>query len=463
MKKLRYALRGIVVALSVATATSCTSMVFGPVGQKTFADMPNDLSIPDYCDYKFEKYKFPDGKVADVYVFEEIHDLALWLNLQKDALIPSRRKHYEGEIADLKENKKKFKTNSFDGFIEDYTWRLNVRGPMTPFYQKYSVLLDKYGQKKLLEMAKTDSELFVGSFYKAEDLGILGTVLTENSNAAACYEDASGVYWLRISSAETAVSLRGNKQAQKDHKGEFVYDVVYIPNTLYEKIAPPTPKLTPAKVNPFDPSSVPDSDRSFNPVATKEKGTYYYDANLANDLQWLAVKIACKGVYDMAYTGDFKAKNPTDYYKTSFIKRYLTKNGTSSRGTTLFEGICFDYADFAYKELSTNRKEYSSKISNFYMVGSFKDPNTIVVYRIAKSGEAHNTIINGTPVIVYSQRQIRAHENATFHAWFWVQAKDGTMYWVDPTWTDNSGRPVYGIVRGGQEIELKADQRYCVK
>lgn len=86
MKKLRYALRGIVVALSVATATSWTSMVFGPVGQKTFADMPNDLSIPDYCDYKFEKYKFPDGKVADVYVFEEIHDLALWLNLQKDAL-----------------------------------------------------------------------------------------------------------------------------------------------------------------------------------------------------------------------------------------------------------------------------------------------------------------------------------------------------------------------------------------
>lgn len=129
----------------------------------------------------------------------------------------------------------------------------------------------------------------------------------------------------------------------------------------------------------------------------------------------------------------------------------------------MFEGICFDYADFAYKELSTNRKEYSSKISNFYMVGSFKDPNTIVVYRIAKSGEAHDMIINGTPVIVYSQRQIRAHENATFHAWFWVQAKDGTMYWVDPTWTDNSGRPVYGIVRGGQEIELKADQRYCVR
>lgn len=459
MKKLHYAVCSLLVAFSIATITSCASLLYtyGPIGKKVLAanavDRPTDLSDSYYYDYKLEKYKFPDGKVADVYLFEDINDLGLWLNFQKNAANPSKQKWYK-EWRD--------RTNEESSF-EEATWHLSIKGPMTPFYQKYSVLLDKYGQKKLLEMAKTDSELFVGSFYKAEDLGILGTVLTENSNAAACYEDASGVYWLRISSAETAVSLRGNKQAQKDHKGEFVYDVVYIPNTLYEKIAPPTPKLTPAKVNPFDPSSVPDSDRSFNPVATKEKGTYYYDANLANDLQWLAVKIACKGVYDMAYTGDFKAKNPTDYYKTSFIKRYLTKNGTSSRGTTLFEGICFDYADFAYKELSTNRKEYSSKISKFYMVGSFKDPNTIVVYRIAKSGEAHDMIINGTPVIVYSQRQIRAHKNATLHAWFWVQAKDGTMYWVDPTWTDTLGRPVYGIVRGGQEIELKADQRYCVK
>ena len=36
--------------------------------------------------------------------------------------------------------------------------------------------------------------------------------------------------------------------------------------------------------------------------------TIYYDSILANQLQWLSVKIACIGKYDMAYTGDFKAK-----------------------------------------------------------------------------------------------------------------------------------------------------------
>ena len=57
---------------------------------------------------------------------------------------------------------------------------------------------------------------------------------------------------------------------------------------------------------------------NLEPVTPKGKGEYYYDANFAYRMQWLAVKIACKGIYDMAYTGDFRAKNPTDYYKTRY-------------------------------------------------------------------------------------------------------------------------------------------------
>ncbi len=221
--------------------------------------------------------------------------------------------------------------------------------------------------------------------------------------------------------------------------------------------------MTPAKIQPFNPSAVPDSDRNLAPVTPNGNGAYYYDENLAYHLQWLAVKIACKGVYDMAYTGNFRQKNPVDYYKTSFIKNYLaTNDGMASKGATLFEGICFDYADFAYQELKEKRKEYPN-VSGFWMVGTFNDPSTIVAYKIAGAGETPTTQINRTPVVIYSENHILAHDNATSHAWIWVQATDGTVYWVDPTWTDNTGRPVYGIVRGGQEIYLKPDSRFCVQ
>ena len=94
------------------------------------------------------------------------------------------------------------------------------------------------------------------------------------------------------------------------------------------------------------------------------------------------------------------------------------------------------------------------------MVGTFGDCNDIIRYRIAEYGEHSDMLINGTPVVVFNHNRIKAHSNATHHAWFWVQSTDGTVYWIDPTWTDNSGRPVYGIVRNGQEIELEPDSRF---
>ena len=266
----------------------------------------------------------------------------------------------------------------------------------------------------------------------------------------------------RFSPPKDLVALRGNKKEQERHNGEIGYEVVYIPRVMYKKIEPP--KLTPAKVTPFNPNDIlPDPNYDLVPVAPSGNGAYYYDNTLANQLQWLAVLTACKGTYDMAYTGDFSQKNPTDYYQTRFIKQYLaTNDGRASKGTTLFEGICFDYADFAYQELKQNKLNYP-RVANFWMVGTFSDPNDIVAYRLANEGEQSNFTINRTPVVVNSHNHIYAHDGATSHAWFWVQATDGIIYWVDPTWTDNSGRPVYGIVRGGREVQLEANPAYCVK
>ncbi len=449
---------------------SCASMLFGEIGQKIHKDMPKDFSDSAYCDYKIENFKLPDGKIADVYVFENIRDQAVWLNLQKFATIEDGaaigdrfvgRKYYEKQIA-------YYKSRKDSKMAADYEWRLNIKGPMTPFYSQYTKMLAQYGgQKQLLKLAEEQKELFVVSYYKAEELGELGACLTGTGYASACYEDSKGVYWLRFSTPEDLVALRGKKEEQKRHVGEIGYEVVFIPREMYPKITPP--KLKPAKITPYNPSSIPDSDRDLTPVAPTGNAEYYYDETLTAQLQWLAVKIACKGIYDMAYRGDFSAKNPTDYYKTSFIKKYLASNeGKASKGTDLFEGICFDYADFSYRELRDHRNEYSSRIAKFWMVGTFEDANDIITYRIAQNGEKSNDTINGTPVVIFNHNHILAHKNAQNHAaqnhaWFWIQSTDGTMYWVDPTWTDNSGHPVYGIVRGGKEIQLPYYPNLCAR
>lgn len=472
MKQKLQKICGSIIALFITSLVSCVSTLYGPIGQKINQNRPKDLSESEYCDYKVEKYKFPDGKVADVYVFENLKDQAVWLNLQKFALQEGERKYYKEKITYYEEQlayeKKNYNAllspimiDSYNDSIAEYTWRLNVKGAMTPFYQQYTKLLEQYGgQNELLKLAEEQSELFVVSYYKADELGKLEDCIV-GKYASACYEDSKGVYWLRFSPPEDLVALRGNKKEQERHKGEIGYEVIFIPRSMYPEIDPP--KLTPTKITPLNPNTLPDSDRNLNPVSPTGNGAYYYDEDLAYQLQWLAVKIACKGVYDMAYTGNFRAKNPTDYYKTSFIKRYLvSSDGNASKGTTLFEGICFDYADFAYQELRDNKSSYSSRIAKFWMVGTFKDSEDIIAYRIASNGEKSDMTINKTPVVVFSHNHIRAHDGATSHAWFWVQATDGTMYWVDPTWTDNSGHPVYGIVRGGQEIQLPYDKSLCV-
>ena len=92
-----------------------------------------------------------------------------------------------------------------------------------------------------------------------------------------------------------------------------------------------------------------------------------------------------------------------------------------------------------------------------------ESPNDIIAYRIANPGEQPTTTINHTPVIVFTHNPITAHDRATKHAWFWAQSKDGTTYWIDPTWTDSEGKPVYGIVRGNKEIRLTPSSDLCMK
>jgi len=403
------------------------------------------VSAPDlskYADHIIENCQLPDGKIATVYVFNNIYDQIKWQNVQAWKFDEKHKQEAKKIIAERE-------SKGQDASL----WKWEPTGPLTPYWRAVFSLKGEIYNNDTLPI----------SFYKAADLGQLAPYLkSPDSCAQACYEDSDGVYRFTICKPKYLQCIQNDKELRKRYKNDnrFCYYSGFIPKELY-KVQPV--KLNPAKTEPFNPSAIPDSDRNLKPVTPKGKGEYYYDANFAYRMQWLAVKVACKGVYDMAYTGDFRANNPTDYYKTSFIKSYLASNdGNASRGTILFEGICFDYADFAYQEVKDNTKEYPN-VANFWMVGTFKNSSDIVAYKVANAGETSTMTINKTPVVVFSHNHISAHDGATNHAWFWVQTTDGIVYWVDPTWTDNSGRPVYGIVRGGKEVQLEPDSRFFAR
>lgn len=446
------------ITLLLGFLSSCATTT--PNFNRALADQPSDIS--SYADYIIEDCKLPDGKVTTIYVFNNANDSVLWFQAQGRKFDPDWQKTRNQQIAKL-ENEKGGDVISkpFDAYRDQQIAMLKWEptGPLSPFWKLYCSLKVKYGERTITNLLMNEQSPI--SYYNAEELGKLANCMTETSGASACYEDENGAYLISILPPRNLKRLTNNKAEQKKHVGQLGYEAFYIPKKMYANIEPP--KLKPAKITPFDPNNIPDSDRNLIPVANAENGAYYYDVNLANQLQWLAVKIACKGVYDMAYTGDFRAKNPIDYYKTSFIKNYLaSNNGNVSKGTTLFEGICFDYADFAYQELKENKSSYSN-VTRFWMVSTFDNPTDIIAYRIAEKGEVSNFIINNTPVVIFSHNHIKAHGGATSHSWFWVQSKDGTVYWVDPTWTDNSGKPVYGIIRNGEELQLTPDSSLCVK
>lgn len=425
--------------------SSCMSMgILFDTPNYYAAEKVHAPDVTTYSDYAVEKCKLPDGKTATVYVFDNVGDQIKWQNVQQHKFNPEHQKEAKQIIAERES----------EGRDASY-WKWNPTGPLTPFWKAYYALVKEQGKETAEK--NTINVMSPLSYYNAEDLGQLAPYMkTDISAAQACYEDSTGVYLLTIAKPKFMSEKIISNDMKKQHKDEFVYQIAFIPKEWYKV---PSVKLNPAKTQPYNPSAIPDSNKNLAPVIPSGNGIYYYDENLSYRLQWLAVIIACKGMYDMAYTGDFRAKNPTDYYKTGFIKSYLANNdGKASKGTTLFEGICFDYADFAYQELKNNKKEYPN-VANFWMVGTFQDSSDIVAYKLAESGESPTMTINRTPVVVFSHNHIFAHDSAKNHAWFWVQSTDGTVYWVDPTWTDNSGCPVYGIVRGGKEIQLEPDSR----
>jgi Flp pilus assembly protein TadD len=186
--------------------------------------------------------------------------------------------------------------------------------------------------------------------------------------------------------------------------------------------------------------------------------------SLADELQWLAVQTACVCMYNMAQTGDFTQPDPEDYYKPNHIRTYLTEMSGDQTQNTMYYGICFNYAQAAYNDIARYRSYYEElgmRQNGWFIAGAFDNPREIVLFDPVTRDKATMTV-NGVSVRESSRQKVRTHGGATKHAWLWVYGNDGTIYWIDPTYTDNTGYPWWGVVRNGEEILMNPAESLCL-
>jgi len=183
---------------------------------------------------------------------------------------------------------------------------------------------------------------------------------------------------------------------------------------------------------------------------------------LASTMQWLAVHTACLGAYNMAQV-DYLQPDPRDYYQAPDIREYLARQSGNRTVTRAFYGICFDYAQFAYNAISTSQSYYENlgmKRGEFYIAAALESSRQIVLFKPVAQGQ-HSMVLNGEYVKEISRQNVQAHGSATKHGWLWVYGNDGTIYWIDPTWTDNSGYIWWGVIRNGREEQVAPESRLC--
>ena len=182
---------------------------------------------------------------------------------------------------------------------------------------------------------------------------------------------------------------------------------------------------------------------------------------LTDGLQRLAVYTACICQYNMAQTGSTLG-DPHDYYTPRHIRDYLTERTGSRTVTNTYYGVCYDYAQAAYNEILENQRYYEELgVNRWYIVVTFDNSSEIVLYNPVPEAQA-TLVINGVSVKEYSRQNVRAHGRAIKHGWLWVYGNDDTIYWIDPTWTDNNGYIWWGIVQDGEEIQGPPLESLCI-
>jgi hypothetical protein len=192
--------------------------------------------------------------------------------------------------------------------------------------------------------------------------------------------------------------------------------------------------------------------------------------DLANLLQDLAIQTACIGMYSATEASKASGviqryDDPHDWYTAPLMAtRFAQMSGNMTR-TNMFYGICFDYAQFAWDDIKKYQNMYNKagmKGQQWYIAAADAgDPYTIILYDPV-SPEKATTVSNGVYLKENSRHKVDTHDGTSGHAWLWVQHNNGTWYWIDPTWTDNTGYVWWGMVKDGKEVTYYPDPGYCI-
>jgi hypothetical protein len=200
-------------------------------------------------------------------------------------------------------------------------------------------------------------------------------------------------------------------------------------------------------------------------ASSDSSGEFRYETNGFEDaLQWLAVEIACLGKYSSAQAGDYTLKDPWDYYTPELISIYLANKSGKRTMTKMIYGVCFDYAQLCWDELLEFKEYYQDLgMADWWLVCVDDDPSVLTICDPTNDPQKATVVSNGVLLKTIRAERVRAHGGATWHAWVWIKDKTGRIYWIDPTWTDNTGRVIWGYVDNGREIELPPAKDLCVQ
>jgi len=167
-------------------------------------------------------------------------------------------------------------------------------------------------------------------------------------------------------------------------------------------------------------------------------------------LQMKAVETACYGTYIKP-----GSTPPYDYYTVSNLNRLLPSNNGQTTRAGSFTGVCMDYAVWMFNSITENKtvfERFGMRQNQYFIAVSSSNPNNgITLYKLSNRNIADVTM-NGYYFKRHSHLSATPHGNNRDHAWIIIQHNDGTWYWVDPTWTDNTGRVVFGVITNNKEV-----------
>ncbi|MGP1511966.1 MAG: hypothetical protein ACTTIT_05560 [Treponema sp.] len=191
--------------------------------------------------------------------------------------------------------------------------------------------------------------------------------------------------------------------------------------------------------------------------------SFSFADSFTDAIQDLAVVAACKGTYNLSEAYGNTNEESDDYYRPQMLQnRFAQESGNMTRTLTFF-GVCFDYAQFAWQDITEFKSWYNQQgmyEGQFWLAGTHNTSSPIELMGIGTKTD-YTRLQNGVPIKTYSSstRNVKAHGKATKHAWLWIERADGVWFWIDPTWTDIGGYVVYGYVnKNGEEIQCRPDK-----